>query len=384
MIAMTSGHLCPVGEMRRARISLLLAAGLIHGCATSAVGDAVVAEAPPPAATAAPEKIRKAETYVHPVRKYTLSIPPGVQVAERGEKREVAIRSRQGYRISIQTKAANPGASFQDMIARLEAHYLGPGRAWSRKLGEGPMTVAGMPAYQTLYEGSGTRTGVVVVRGRITDFVFMFFAPPRDFDALKREFDWLLDNFQPAAGEVAVKNAPSLQATVPPPEAPGKSGRRHFADPKFGFSIDYPADWIVAKPSPFTVIFRGREGTDAFYATIGIRNVRSSSAAGQRQVVAAVLSDLKAQLAAAATAVEYFGDRPLTYDKNGLRLEGHEFLVTYTMEEERFRQWTIIIPRPKGEIAHVWSYASSEARFHFFRPVVEAMWKSWIIRAAGE
>ena len=368
--------------MRRARISLLLAAGLIHGCATSAVRDA--AEAPPPAATAAPENIRKAEIYVHPVIKYTLSIPPGAQVAERGEKRDIAIRSRQGYRINVQTKAANPGASFQDMIARLEALYLGPGRAWSHKLGEGPLTVAGMPAYQTLYEGSGTRTGVVVARGRITDFVFMFFAPPRDFNALKREFDWLLDNFQPAAGEVAVKTAPSLQATVPPPDAPGKSGRRHFADPKFGFSIDYPADWIVAKPSPFAVVFRGREGTDAFYATIGIRNVRSSSAAGQRQVVAAVLSDLKGQLAAAATAVEYFGDRPLTYDKDGLRLEGHEFLVTYTMEGERFRQWVIIVPRPKGEIAHVWSYASSEARFHFFRPVVEAMWKSWIIRTAGE
>lgn len=355
--------------MRRARIGLLLAAGLIHAAAI-------------PAATAAPEKIRKAEIYVHPVIKYALSIPPGAQVAERGEKRDIAIRSRQGYRINIQTKAANPGASFQDMIARLEALYLGPGRAWSRKLGGGPMTVAGMPAYQTLYEGSGTRAGVVVARGRITDFVFMFFAPLRGFKVLKNEFDWVLDNFQPAAGEVAVKTAPSLQTTVSPPDAPGKSSRRHFADPKFGFSIDYPADWSIAKPSPFTVIFRGREGTDAFYATIGIRNVRSSSAAGQRQVAAAVLSDLKAQLAAAATEVEYFGERPLTYDKNGLRLEGYEFLVTYTMERGRFRQWTIIIPRPEGDIAHVWSYASPAARFHFFRPVVEAMWKSWIIRVS--
>ncbi len=88
-------------------------------------------------------------------------------------------------------------------------------------------------------------------------------------------------------------------------------------------------------------------------------------------------------MAAAATEVEYFGERPLIYDKNSLRLEGYEFLVSYTLEGGRFRQWTIIIPRPKGEIVHVWSYASPAARFHFFRPVVEAMWNSWIVKATG-
>ncbi len=294
MISMILDHKRPEGKTGRARIALLLAAGTICGGAIPVVHAATATEAPPPTTTATPEKIRKVEAYVHPVLKYVLSIPPGTQVAERGERRDVAIHSRQGYRINIQTKAANPGASSQDMIARMEALYLGPGRAWSRKLGEGPMTVAGMPAQQALYEGSGTQMEVVVARGRITDFVFIFFAPPRDFNILKSKFDWVLDNFRPAAGEAAAKSASPLQAAVPPPDAPEKTDRRHFADPKFGFSIDYPANWIIVKPSPFAVIFRATEGTDAFYSTVSIRNIRPSLAAGQKQVATAVLSDLKA------------------------------------------------------------------------------------------
>ena len=43
------------------------------------------------------------QTYLHPVRKFTLAIPPGMEVFERGETVQVSIRSRQGYKINVQT-----------------------------------------------------------------------------------------------------------------------------------------------------------------------------------------------------------------------------------------------------------------------------------------
>jgi len=145
----------------------------------------------------APEEKGEIKTYLHPVRKFTLAIPPGAEVAERGKGPQVSIRSPKGFMINIQTGDANPKLTLPQMAAKLEALYLGAGRPWSQKVLARPTTVAGLESLETQYSGAGTRIKVVITRGLKTDFIFMFFAPKNTFDDMSREFEWTLVNFRP-------------------------------------------------------------------------------------------------------------------------------------------------------------------------------------------
>ncbi len=60
-------------------------------------------------------------------------------------------------------------------------------------------------------------------------------------------------------------------------------------------------------------------------------------------------------------------------------MQGHQFLVAYTQGGQPFTQWTVVVPRPAGTVVHVWSYTAPDGLFPVFRPVAEAMRKTWAI-----
>jgi len=362
---------------RAAALAAMVLAALapVHGRAAEAPG----ATAPAPAA---------ARTYADPKGRFILAVPPDAKVEGGSGNIDVAIESRKGYIINLQSGKVNPKASIEGLVGRLEKHYLGAGRPWSRKLAGGPRTVAGLPGYETVYDGGRTRVRVVIARGRVHDFVFMFFATPKVFDRLTKELEWVLAGFRPAAAEMppaaatAPAPAPPAAAKRPAPPAPPpagpEAGVRHFTAVELGFSIDYPGDWVAARPSPFTVIFSGREGTNAYFATVSIRNVKTAEGDGTA-AVGAVIADLKAQIDAGASAVSYFGEGPLAYEHGGLSLEGRQFLATYTRAGQRFRKWSVAVPHPGGGVVHVWSYTAPATLFDIYRPMAEAMRKTWAI-----
>ena len=317
------------------------------------------------------------QTYQHPVRKFTLAIPPGMEVFERGETVQVSIRSRQGYKINVQTGDARPKVSLVQMTANLEAQYLGPGKPWSQKTNQRTMSVAGLAANETIYEGAGTRVRVVIARGEKSDFVFMFFAPRETYESLASKFDWILANFQPNPAErlTAAGGGPS-------PGAGAKTGiaPKRFAEPGYGYSIQYPGDWVVTQSSANTAIFSGKKGTDAFHAIISIQNVKPPEAKTPAQAALRALADLKASLSREASSVVFVGEQPLTYKNENLSLEGRQIIVTYTFAGERYRKWALVVPRPSGTVAHIWSYTAPDSQFRTFRPFADAMLKSWTIR----
>lgn len=331
----------------------------------------------------------KPTIFHHPTKEFVIAVPPNARADGQSGKVDVAIQSRAGYLINLQTGAINPRIDLRGMLARLEATYLGQGRAWAVKLDEGELTVAGMPARAATYEGSNTRTRVVVARGRSTDYVFMFFAPPGGFNELVKEFDWVLETFRPAPRDLpplAVETASNAPVKSAEPTARNTrdalpaEGLQHFSDAASGFSIDYPADWIVEHPSTSTVMFSGREGTEAFYAVVSIRNLEPPSTNTPADAAANALALLKTQITGATSEATYFGEGTLIYDSAGLRLEGHQFLVTYTRDGQRFQKWAVIVPRPGGGAVHIWSYTAPEQLFAAYRPAAEAMRMAWKIR----
>jgi len=318
--------------------------------------------------------------YLQPEGRFALLVPAGAEAVERDDGITLSIQSRKGYLINIQMGPANPGLDLSRMAAKLENQYLGPGKTWTGKLRERMISLGGMTAYDGVYEGERTRTRVIISRGKKTDFVIMFFAPPATFDSLVGEFDGILGTFAPGADEVvaaAPAGASQLQAAAPKPQ-PGPLQR--YADHDSRYAISYPGDWTFAKSSPFTVLFTGRRGTPAFDATISVQTIRppGNGVPGQ-DLAATLLSDLKTQLARGTKDLDYFGKGRFVYERAGIRLSGYEFLVTYTRGPRRHRQWSVIVPRPGGDVAHVWSYIAPVSHYDAFRPVAEAMQRSWEI-----
>lgn len=355
--------------------------------------------------------------YTHPQRGYTIPLPRGTEFEERAPHGHLHVQSRKGYVFTVQTADANRSLDFDAMFGKLEAQNLGRDRRWTRRLSADDARLAGLPAREAVYEGLSTRTRVVLGRGARTDFVIMFFAPPERFESLSGEFDWVLENFRPgpaegaapkpagatpksviappppptispgAAPSAAPTRAETKAAAAPPVAPPGKlpvpALTQRFADRTLGFTVSYPFDWVTTREGPFVVVFSGRVGSSAYRATVSIQNVQPPAAKTPAEAVEATVVDLKSQIEKSAAGYRFEAATPLVHGEGTTRLEGQQFLVSYLHGSERFRKWTVVMPRPAGTVAHVWSFAAPESGFDGFRPIAEAMLESWRIGAGG-
>jgi len=155
---------------------------------------------------------------------------------------------------------------------------------------------------------------------------------------------------------------------------------RVFAEPESGFVIHYPADWVIERPAGPTVVFSGKPGTPAYYATVSVRTTGAPTATDPVRAAAAALADLKGQMAAETTDLQYLGEGPVLYKKDRLNLEGRQIMATYTYRGNRFRKWVVVVPRPSTMVAHVWSYTAPEARYHEYRSIAQAMLETLTIQ----
>ena len=321
------------------------------------------------------------DIYQHPVRRFTLPVPHGVQISEPDKASRVVIDSRQGYRVIIQANDVNPKIALSELNEKFEAQYLGHGKPLSLKLYERPVTVAGLDAIEAKYEGAGSQARLIMVRGLKTDFVFMFFAPRDRYEVLEREFQWMLDNFEPNPAD---RPAPTGRAEKPRlPAGPAVAPGKRFADAGYGYAIQYPGDWEVNKPSANIAAFSGPKGSDAYFVVVSIQNVQPPTAKSAAEATQAALADHKAALTREAVDARVIGEQPLIYKNGKLNLTGRQMVVTYTHAGERYRKWTVVVPRPDGAVVHIWDYTAPEKRFDTFRPIADAMLRSWTIQAEG-
>ena len=158
---------------------------------------------------------------------------------------------------------------------------------------------------------------------------------------------------------------------------------QRFADRGLGFAVAYPETWIAAREGPYLVVFSGREGTEAFRATVSIENVLPPGAGTPTAAIAAVLADFKMRLARAVPDIRTEAETPIFRGAGDKRIEGSQFLVHYNHGGEMFRKWVVIMRRAALPVVHIWSYTAPSDRFDRFRPVAEAMLESWSIEDGG-
>jgi hypothetical protein len=172
-------------------------------------------------------------------------------------------------------------------------------------------------------------------------------------------------------GEAAAVQAPAIRLD------------QRFADRGLGFAVAYPDAWVAVREGSFLVVFSGREGTEAFRATVSIENVRPPGAGTPTAATAAVLADFKMRLARAVPDIRTEAETPIFRGEGEKRIEGSQFLVNYSYGGERFRKWVVIMRRTAAPVVHIWSYTAPRDRFDLFRPIAEAMLESWTIGDGG-
>lgn len=350
------------------------------GLASAIVGAALAVAAVRPVAA---EPIA-GQVYEHPSRHYSVTIPSDARLREPGGTVDIAIDSDKGYGVILQSADAGPETSISEVAATLESAYLGEGKAWEHKIGQDISLVAGLVSYSGTYEGQGARYRVVITKGQINTYTFIFRARSEYFDELEPEFEWMLKNFRPAPGDLPPtpiapdKSAQPVPAVTEQPVGPTPT-TRHFAERRLGYSVDYDPAWILERPTPDAILISGPEGTDAYMASVTIQNVAPPEADSPVQAASRVMDDIRAQFQEKAKDMVFERDGPYIYLKNDVFLLGREFIASFTLNGKKWKQWSLVIPRPDGSVAHYWSYQAPAEEYGRYLPQAEIILRSWTV-----
>ncbi len=325
--------------------------------------------------------------YTHPSKGFTLYIPNSAVLNEREPPVDITLNSRQGWGMTIQSAPANPSLTIEDLAARLETKYLGEQKTWSQKIQGTRRIFKGYEAYDSIYDGSGMRARVVIIRSPSFDYVLMFIAPSDLYISTANEFESILLSFEPTHRNAQHHNDDLSDTTLNPQrqasashlsdpliqEAPHQTDFANLDIPTLGYSILYPTTWRVGKPDDFTVVFTGPSKSEAAKLAVTIQNVSSAEATPPDQMANAILQQLKIQMAYSASDVKHVGGGEIAIaGRNGVQL-----VSDYNRGPLPYRQWSIIIPRSENNIVHVWTYTAPQNLFNDFSAVMETMVNSW-------
>lgn len=152
-----------------------------------------------------------------------------------------------------------------------------------------------------------------------------------------------------------------------------------FQEKGFGYSIQYPADWIYSKQAAHILLFSRKDGVDKNVPIIGIQNLLSTKIKGGKyQSIGAVIEDFQNQLKITKQA-KVFPAEPFIYNRNDLKLAGQQFLAEYNYKGKNNKQWLIVLPRVGGDIFHVFIYSTPAEQYDKYLGTAKAMLDSWII-----
>jgi len=313
--------------------------------------------------------------YEHPTKHFAITVPGDAEIIEREAPVDVSVRSRTGWVMHIQSGPANPDATLEQLAAKLEARYLGNNRPWTSKLLGGPTQVAGVPAYQSLYQGSGSRTRVVILRSGALDMALLFIAPGETFGVVEEVFYSMLSSFQPPdKTATAVNQTPEQSVHI------AANGPELFRDDAMGVAIQYPGGWLMEQPASYMVMFSKPEELGGGKANASLQNVQSGISGNDMAAVEGVLQEIMAQLAYSVSDVHHSQSRPIKVASLDQSLiEGRQIVSDFTRFETPFRQWAIALPRQGTNIVHVFTFVAPKETFESVRPLAEQMVQSWTL-----
>ena len=153
-----------------------------------------------------------------------------------------------------------------------------------------------------------------------------------------------------------------------------------FEDASLGYTIDYPSDWVVERPSEYSARFTGAAWTPASRVTFTIQNVASTAIGGTYADSSSLLADLKCQLVSDAGDIcIYVGEDITVVDSSGRTLTGPQIVAEYEAGADVYQEWIAVVPHGSGDVFYVLSYLALRDDYDRYEPTVLDMVRSWTI-----
>ena len=147
------------------------------------------------------------------------------------------------------------------------------------------------------------------------------------------------------------------------------------------YSIRYPVDWSYDdKSTKGAVIFRGKEGTSAFLATVNIQTVLTKQTGGKFSTAKAFMADLKSQAEQQPLKAKFLEKGPIVFNMpNGTKVSGEYLILTYQFNNFDFKQWQIVVLRNDNQVFYAWAYTAPANQYDDSLAIAKSMLESWII-----
>jgi len=153
---------------------------------------------------------------------------------------------------------------------------------------------------------------------------------------------------------------------------------KEFRDDSLGYTLSYPSDWIYQRPSEYTVVFSGQQGTAAYHATVTIQNVASTMIGGIFEDVISVVNDYKCQLVAGVEEIYFYDQKTWRWRlEDGRELQGIGFTAEYPLQGDVFKTSEVIFPHANGNIFCSWAYSAPKEDYDNYADIANAMFDSW-------
>jgi lipopolysaccharide export LptBFGC system permease protein LptF len=150
-----------------------------------------------------------------------------------------------------------------------------------------------------------------------------------------------------------------------------------FQNDELGFSIGYPADWEYTQPNAWTVVFSGKQDSEAYYSTVNIQSIASKQAGGKYGTVEEAMGDFKKQFLTAPQAKIIEEGASILTQADGTKYEGRYLIVTYLLEGAQLTQQDQrVFPRKDGLGFYAWAYTSPKDQYDKYFPIAESMLES--------
>ncbi len=141
--------------------------------------------------------------------------------------------------------------------------------------------------------------------------------------------------------EEATEVIPENSAEQTPEVMPGM---KLFAEPGYGFTVNYPQDWIFEKDlEKIAVIFSGPEGTDEYYTTVTFQTVFSRDLGGYYDSLEELYTDLKSQHEEVGGKIHSYEEQ--TFEYHGATYPMINYDTTFQMNGEDVWRYVIILER---------------------------------------
>jgi hypothetical protein len=162
-------------------------------------------------------------------------------------------------------------------------------------------------------------------------------------------------------------------------KAAAKTLSKAYQEKSLGYSISYPGNWVYVSQAAHVVVFGPQKGKDGD-AAVSIQNLNTTKVQGGRfKDIDAVIDDLVNQLRVAKD-VKVYEPTPYAYGKGESKLTGKQLTAEYVLNNQKYKQWIVVVPRSTGEVIHVWSFTCPVKSYDRNYETARAMLASWVIK----